>query len=127
MLDMQKAAGNQLHLDMSLAEILGDVMEPVATMLYQRGNHFQVFVDCPKNLVVPTDRLRLKQVVLNLASNSRKFVQQGYIRLRAVRVDGDVQLRVEDSDPGIPLYTREQLFAKFQESLDSAFVFARIL
>jgi signal transduction histidine kinase/CheY-like chemotaxis protein len=119
MLDMQKAASNQLQLDISPTDILSDVLEPVATMLYQRNNSFQVLVDCQKNMVVSTDRLRLKQVVLNLASNSRKFVQQGYIKLRAVDVDGDVQLYVEDSGPSIPLNKRGQLFAKFQESLDS--------
>ena len=78
-----------------------------------------VHVDCPKNLVISTDRLRLKQIVLNLASNSRKFVQRGFINLRAAVVDGAVRIYVEDSGPGIPLEKREKLFAKFQESLDS--------
>jgi len=78
-----------------------------------------VHVDCPKNLVISTDRLRLKQIVLNLASNSRKFVQRGFINLRAAVVDGAVRIYVENSGPGIPLEKREKLFAKCQESLDS--------
>ena len=119
MLDMQKAQSNQLQLNISPTDVLRDVLEPVATMLYRRGDDFVVHVDCPKNLVISTDRLRLKQIVLNLASNSRKFVQRGFINLRAAVVDGAVRIYVEDSGPGIPLVKREKLFAKFQESLDS--------
>jgi CheY-like chemotaxis protein len=65
-----------------------------------------------------TDRLRLKQIILNLGRNSAKFVNKGYIKLGAAVVDGNVQLFVEDSGPGIPVKKRQHLFAKFQESLD---------
>ena len=119
MLDMQKAQNKLLQLNISPTDVLRDVLEPVATMLYRRGDDFVVHVDCPKNLVISTDRLRLKQIVLNLASNSRKFVHRGFINLRAAVVDGAVRIYVEDSGPGIPLEKRERLFAKFQESLDS--------
>jgi CheY-like chemotaxis protein len=70
-------------------------------------------------LVVMTDRLRLKQIVLNLGRNAAKFVEKGFIRLRADVVNGMVQVYVEDSGPGIPLEKRKRLFHKFQESLDS--------
>jgi CheY-like chemotaxis protein len=88
-------------------------------MLHRRGDAFEVIVDCEKNLVVQTDRMRLKQIILNLANNSRKFVQKGFIRLSACEIDGTVKLQVEDSGPGIPMEKRKNLFVKFQESLDS--------
>ena len=70
----------------------------VAAILYLRGNQVKVEIDCPPNLYVMTDRLRLKQVVLNLAMNSSKFVEQGFIRIRAaVTDDNEVQLHLEDS------------------------------
>ena len=54
--------------------------------------------------------MRLKQVVLNLASNSVKFVQRGFIRLTAeIRPDGFLQIAVEDSGPGVPEAKRQQL------------------
>ena len=56
---------------------------------------------------------------LQLARNSAKFVQKGYIRLRAEVVDGSVVICIEDSGPGIPEEKRMQLFARFQESLDT--------
>jgi len=69
-------------------------------------------------LICQSDRIRLKQIVLNLASNSIKFVQQGYICLKGSVVDGQVEVSVEDSGPGIPESKRNSLFAKYQQSLD---------
>ena len=66
-----------------------------------------------------TDRLRLKQVILNLGRNSSKFVHEGFIRLKAEVVDGNVELSVEDSGPGLTQENRQNLFLKFQETLDT--------
>jgi signal transduction histidine kinase/FixJ family two-component response regulator len=119
MLDMHRATSNQMHIEMAPTDLLRDVLEPAATMLHRRGDAFEVIVDCEKNLIVQTDRMRLKQIILNLASNSKKFVQKGFIRLSAGEIDGTVKLHVDDSGPGIPMEKRKNLFVKFQESLDS--------
>lgn len=90
-------------------------------MLYCRGPDTSVSIDCPKDLVISSDRIRLKQIVLNLARNSVKFVTKGFIRI-AARVDptsGSVVIDIEDSGPGIPSNKKDKLFNKFQESLDS--------
>ncbi|KAL3903638.1 MAG: hypothetical protein SGARI_005284 [Bacillariaceae sp.] len=93
------------------------------------------------------DRMRLKQILLNLSFNATKFVEKGFIRLKAkvVEVKGNsngaaaenggengrtapsqsqshpqqhVELYVEDSGPGIPEGKRKSLFNKWQDSLD---------
>jgi signal transduction histidine kinase len=119
MLDMHRAASKQLKVNMVPTDILHDILEPVESILYQRRGEVHVSVECPPNLFAVTDRLRLKQIMLNLGRNSSKFVEKGFIRLRAEVIDGNVQLCVEDSGPGVPDEKRERLFAKFQESLDS--------
>lgn len=119
MLDMHRAANKQLKINLTPTDIQLDVLESVHAMLPQRDPKFRVEVDCPEGLVAMTDRLRLKQVCLNLARNSVKFISEGFIRLRAEVVDEEVFIYVEDSGPGIPKEKREMLFNKFQESLDS--------
>jgi signal transduction histidine kinase len=118
MLDMHRAADKQLQVNMAPCSILHDVLEPVHAMLHKRGDKVQVLVECPPNICVKTDCLRLKQIMLNLGRNSSKFVNEGFIRLRGEVIDGQVRLSVEDSGSGIPLEKRVRLFAKFQESLD---------
>lgn len=119
MLDMQKAASDRLVLELKPVDVYSDVLEPIRTILDSKHNPFEFVIDCPPNLALITDSLRLKQVVMNLASNSRKFVTQGFIKVGAAVIDGHVQLFVEDSGPGVPLVKRKRLFAKYQESLDS--------
>jgi signal transduction histidine kinase len=121
MLEIHRATDKQLHATMESTDLLRDVLEPVDSMLYRRNGRFAVHVDCPKDLYVTTDRLRLKQIVLNLALNSSKFIDgEGcYIKMGAKVVDGMVQLTVEDTGPGVPHDKRHRLFSKFQSSLDN--------
>ena len=93
MLDVHRAANKQLKIEATPTDILSDILHPVASILYHRGDTFQVLVECDDHLVARTDRIRLKQIVLNLANNSRKFVQKGYIRMRASRQFGLAQSR----------------------------------
>lgn len=118
MLDMHRAVNKQLKVSLAPTDVLHDVLEPVQSLLFQRSGRIQVPIDCPPNTYVMADRLRLNQVILNLGRNSYKFVEEGFIRLRATRHEGYVAISVEDSGPGIPHEKRNLLFQKYQESLD---------
>lgn len=126
MLDVHRAANEQLTMDPVPTDVMNDILQPVATLLFTKDTpNVKVEVTCePEDLVVAIDRIRLKQIILNLANNSRKFVDEGFIRLRALILTNEdgtewMQLSVEDSGPGIPLTRRKKLFVKFQDSLDS--------
>jgi signal transduction histidine kinase/CheY-like chemotaxis protein len=119
MLDMHSASSNQLRIELAHADLLRDVLEPVASMMYHRCEGFEILLECPEDLIVVTDRMRLKQILLNLGRNATMFVEKGFIRLRVCEVDKLVQISVEDSGPGIPFAKQDRLFEKFQESLDS--------
>ena len=140
-LDMHRASSNQLKVVMKPTDVMLDVFEPVDSMLYRRNSKYEVIIECPDNLIIMTDRIRLKQIILNLgklacfsdvatlivcythncpsARNSSKFLSSGYIRLKAAVENGRVVLYVEDSGTGIPKEKRPFLFTKFQETLDS--------
>lgn len=75
-------------------------------------------MECVSDLVVVTDCLRLKQIILNLAIYALKSVQRGFIRLRVETLNNNVLVVVEDSGPGIAMEKRGRLFANFRESLD---------
>eukprot|EP00977_Amphora_coffeiformis_P003964 scaffold795_cov187-Amphora_coffeaeformis.AAC.5 len=117
---MHKVATAKMKLKIARVSVLHDVLEPVHTLLNSRDNPFEIQVICvPDELTIETDVIRLRQIMVNLAFNSRKFVQKGFIRLGAqVRQDNKVLLYVQDSGPGIPMEKRNHLFQKYQESLD---------
>jgi CheY-like chemotaxis protein len=118
MLDMNRANADKLHIKASPVDLKTSIFEPINTMVRSRDADYEFIVDCPDDLIVMTDSLRLKQIVLNLVRNSVKFIHYGFIRLRADVKNGMVCLYVEDSGPGIPLEKRNALFQKFQSSLD---------
>jgi len=64
---VHRAVNNQIALSLKPTDIMRDVFEPVDVMLFRRGSKFDVILDCPKDLVVMSDPLRLKQIVLNLS------------------------------------------------------------
>ncbi|MGE0323091.1 MAG: response regulator [Polyangiaceae bacterium] len=63
---------------------------------------------------VVADRSKLLQVLVNLLDNAAKAIgAQGVVRITTGKLDGRVQVRVEDSGPGIPLDMRERVFEPF--------------
>lgn len=68
---------------------------------------------------VALDGMRLRQVLINLVSNSVKFTDVGVVRVR-VSVEGDeATFAVEDTGPGIPLSQRAALFESFTQGESS--------
>eukprot|EP00977_Amphora_coffeiformis_P019075 scaffold6899_cov183-Amphora_coffeaeformis.AAC.8 len=119
MLDMHRAASHQIRLQVDTLSVRDDIFLPVMSMIYKRDELFHVLMECPENLCVQADRLRLQQIILNLAKNSTKFVTKGFIRLRAEAAsNGQVTFYVEDSGPGIPIEKRSNLFQRYQQSMD---------
>ena len=132
MLDMQRAGSNQIPIEIKPTDIMNDIFKPVEAMMHLREVPFEVVLECGSGnsenkideddqLVIMTDPLRLKQVVVNLTSNASRFVEKGFIRCSAKvnATTGFVELYVDDSGPGIPEEKRKRVFGKFQQSLDS--------
>ena len=67
MLDIHRTASKKMKLDEGLTDVLQEIFEPVTAILCVKQNKAKIIVDCPENLVVVVDRLRVKQIRLNLA------------------------------------------------------------
>jgi len=67
--------------------------------------------------VIHLDRLRIRQVLLNLLSNAQKFTAQGVVTLHAryLPEENVVQLGVADTGEGIPAKKLNLLFQRFQQ------------
>lgn len=70
LLDLHRVSNGQMQLQESATSLLDDVLRPVSNMLYTRGPNIDVLIDCPKDLVIAADRLRLTQIVLNLGRST---------------------------------------------------------
>ncbi len=63
--------------------------------------------------VIQADPVRLRQVILNLLSNARKFILKGKIILGAEIDPPNLHIWVEDTGPGIPYDQQELIFQPF--------------
>src|SRR5262249_45950577 len=62
------------------------------------------------------DERKVKQVLLNLLSNALKFAPQGSrIEVRAVPVDGSVEVSVSDTGIGVAPEDQEAIFEEFRQ------------
>ncbi|KAA3654441.1 MAG: PAS domain S-box protein, partial [Proteobacteria bacterium] len=122
-LDLSKieAAKLQLeHRDFALGAVLDHTRSMISDAAQAKG--LAVIVDCD---AVPVwlcgDSTRLRQALLNYASNAVKFTTQGSITLRATLLASvgprlQVRFEVEDTGIGIDATTRAQLFQAFEQA-----------
>ena len=62
---------------------------------------------------VRADQTRIRQVLLNLLSNSIKFTQKGMVTVRAIRRNSDVVVSVSDTGIGIREESKQKVFEEF--------------
>lgn len=118
-LDVSAMESGQIEAEQStftIPALLVDVFHLVAPALQNKPVDFvtQMNADVPWH--VSGDAKRLKQVLLNLASNAARFTDQGQIGLSASRLDnGHIRFMVTDTGPGISDTQLARLFTPFTQ------------
>ncbi|MBV5333775.1 PAS domain S-box protein, partial [bacterium] len=116
-LDLSKIEADRLTLeqtDFSLADILAQTTSLIAEQAHAKGLALEVDADGVP-LWLRGDPTRLRQALLNYASNALKFTEQGTISLRARLLENGQQLyvRFEVKDTGIGI-AEDKLSGLFQ-------------
>lgn len=125
-LDFSALRGATLTLNpetVSLRELLDDVQRGMAGRANAKGIVFSTEIDGDVPLWVTVDRVRLTQVLLNLAVNAVKFTERGGVRV-AVSCRGvaegiaAIEILVSDTGPGISAAQMRRLFEPFRKMRD---------
>jgi PAS domain S-box-containing protein len=124
-LDLSKVEAGRMDLHterFDLIALLREVGETIAPLVDQNDN--ELAEDYHEDIAtIIGDRTKLKQVLLNLASNASKFTENGRITLRATpEIYHDapaVRMEVSDTGMGIPEDQLEELFEPFTQADDS--------
>ncbi len=115
-LDVSKIEAKQIDLDEDTIDLEKDLqacLHMVSDKVRDSGILLKTAV--AENLpLLKGDRRRVKQIVVNLLSNSAKFTPDGgAIVLCAGVVDGAIQIRVSDTGIGIPEQNQSAIFDPF--------------
>jgi two-component system phosphate regulon sensor histidine kinase PhoR len=99
--DLRKLVNNKLYLNIA------------------RKKKIAVNVDIPKDFIVAADKGKIKQVFINLFSNSVKFTPgKGHITVAAKMFETEWEFSVSDNGKGIEKHKIPKLFDKFFQAED---------
>ena len=123
-LDISKLEAGKVELesiDFSLEKVVEDVVELLAPRALEQGVEVVCHLDDLARRPLRGDPTRVRQILLNLLSNSLKFTERGFVSVQVTSERGEsglVGLRIEVSDTGIGLTpeAKGKLFQKFQQA-----------
>lgn len=122
-LDLSKIEAGKMELQYE-SFLVSDAIEDVYTILkgLAKKKQLQLKTVIQEDVKdIEADRVKFKQILYNLLSNSIKFTpQNGTITTNAAIVDGKMQVSVSDSGIGIKPEDREKVFKEFWQA-DSSF------
>ena len=115
---------SSIKLDLSLfnlKDILSYIKEWIDIKIAQSKKEivFSINYDrtIPKDFIICSDKLKLKQVLINILSNSFKFTERGFISLLVARESIDnkdyIKFVIQDSGIGMSEKTKQNLFKPY--------------
>lgn len=95
-----------------LGEIARDVASSLGVLAEER--HQKISVEAPEPVVMPVDRLVLREAVTNVLDNAIKYSPtHSIIAIRVERAADAALLAIADQGPGIPPEHRDRIFHRF--------------
>ena len=117
LLDLAKIEAGRMEIyaeTFKLEEIVRVATATVEPML--RNGNVRLVTEIAADLpLIKTDRDKLKQVVLNLLSNSAKFTEKGEIKVAVWTVNGSMKLAVSDTGIGMNQDAINYIFEEFRQ------------
>jgi len=120
-LDISKIEAGQLSIEklsVAQAQLMADIDTLIGGAIRDDGLDFQINYQFPVPEKINTDPTRLKQILLNLLGNAKKFTEQGGIVL-SVSYDPALQLmsyEVKDTGVGMDEEEQSRLFKPFTQA-----------
>jgi signal transduction histidine kinase len=117
-LDLSKVEAGRMELELArfdLPQALQDTLVLVRERAVRHGIELHLDAD-PRLGALVADERKLKQVMLNLLSNAVKFTPEGgRVEVRAMPVNGAVEISVADTGIGIAPENQELIFEEFRQ------------
>src|SRR5437764_10946459 len=118
-LDLAKSEAGRMELDLSQVA-LPDLLRSAVSMHSERAGRGGIALALttePAEISITADERRVRQIVFNLLSNAIKFTpSEGRVDVSARLDDGQVEVAVADTGPGIASRDLETIFEEFEQT-----------
>ncbi len=128
-LDISKVEAGMVTLHpepLSMQEVSAFLHTVFAEQAARRGLHLEINVDATLPRALMLDRLRLRQVLINLVGNALKFTKVGSVTVHIHAEGGLIEgkmihlvIEVIDTGVGIPPERQQEVFKPFVQGVDS--------
>lgn len=120
-LDLSKIEAGKIELEVKrfdMFELFNDVVSIMSNQAAEKQLDFEFNYHYPLPRYIRSDTTRLRQVLLNLASNAIKFTEKGSVKIDvAFLADGQqVEVKVADTGIGISKQVLEYIFEPFTQA-----------
>ena len=117
-LDMAKIESGKMNLSIekfNLQEIIEEVTSITSPVASEKN--IALFIDPASDheVEINADKIRLRQVMINLINNAIKFTENGKISIHVAREENNVLISVKDTGLGIPVDHLEAIFQEFTQ------------
>jgi len=120
-LDLAKIEAGKMELELSQVAI-PDVLRSAVSLQGERAGRDGIELSLktePEEIMITADERRVRQIVFNLLSNAIKFTPaDGHVDVSARLDDGQVEIAVTDTGPGIPAQDHDTIFEEFEQTTD---------
>ncbi|MCE9645938.1 MAG: GAF domain-containing protein [Chloroflexi bacterium] len=117
-LDMAKIESGKMNLNVekfNVHELLTDVISITSSLAKEKSLELVIEPDSDHEIQINADKIRLRQVMINLVNNAMKFTDRGGISIRARRENKNILISVKDTGIGISQDHLETVFQEFTQ------------
>ncbi len=122
-IDISKIEANQLNIyktDFMLNDLFKELFSTYLDEISCLNKDIEFVLNIPQEKIfVNTDELRLKQIVINLITNSIKFTEKGKIEIGFKILNNSINIFVKDTGIGIPEENIESIFYRFERAVNT--------
>ncbi len=98
----------------NLYDLCKEISDLFVPLVAQKGLSISHSFDFDKNLILNSDSLKIKQIFMNILSNSVKYTSSGSIRFDVKYVNERLYCNIQDSGVGIPTDKIDDIFLPFR-------------
>lgn len=117
-LDMAKIESGKMNLNMekfNLQEVIEEVTSITSTLASEKNLSLFINPTSDHEVEITADKIRIRQVMINLVNNAIKFTEKGKISIHVAREENNVLISVKDTGIGIPIDQLESVFQEFTQ------------